>query len=265
MKRIRDEYELPDDDEPEEGYVGALLRKERRSYTKLYVALAFVALVAVGVAGVAFVSVHERQDDFCVSCHTPPEQAYLDRANSAVGGALALDLASYHYQQIRGKGDSIQCISCHEGDGSLGHVIDKRLMSAGHLVRWLAGRHDPAVEKARLSVPHLSNDGCVACHQDKLLLAGMANHHHNMLPASYQVWKNGGRLIPPKDATDVQAIIAAGLVRYDTSVQCSDCHQTHRSLETTLYIDAPAAESACVVCHTQVGQGPDQVKIDLEP
>jgi len=264
MKRIADEYELPDYDEPDEGHIGALLRRSRRRWGRIWAALGIVVALAGFFGSLVYVGQAERDDSFCIGCHTTPEQTYFDRAGAAVAGALAVDLSSYHYQQIRGAGDAIHCINCHEGDGSAAHVVDKRLLGLRNLAEWFVGRNDPTVEKLRVRAPHLSNDGCAACHQETLLVAGMDNHTHNMLPLSYALWKNGARLIPPRGAEDAQAIIAAGLLRYDTSVQCSTCHQTHRSLETVLYLDTGVVTRGCVQCHIEVGQGPLEVTVTLE-
>ncbi|MGQ9904111.1 MAG: hypothetical protein ACUVRU_07305 [Anaerolineae bacterium] len=264
MRHIGDEYELPDYDEPDEGYIGALLRRPRRRWGPVWAALGVVTVLAGLFGSLIYVGQAERDDNFCVSCHTVPEQTYFDRATAAVAGALAVDLSSYHYQQIRGTGEAIHCINCHEGDGSAAHIVDKRLLGLRNLVEWFVGRNDPAVEKLRVRAPHLSNDGCAACHQETLLVAGMDNHTHNMLPLSYALWKNGARLILPRGVTDTQAILAAGLLPYDTTVQCSTCHQTHRSLETLLYLEAGVVERGCIQCHIEVGQGPPQVTVTLE-
>ncbi|MCS7059867.1 MAG: hypothetical protein RMN25_01765 [Anaerolineae bacterium] len=264
MRRIADQYELPDYDEPDEGYIGALLRRPRRPWGRIWAVVGIVLALAGLLTSLIYVDRAEREDAFCIGCHTVPEQTYFDRAGAAMAGALAVDLSSYHYQQIRGAGGVIHCINCHEGDGSAGHVLDKRLLGLRNLIEWFIGRNDPSVEKLRVRAPHLSNDGCVACHQETILVAGLDNHYHNMLPISYVLWKNGARLIPPRSAEDVQAIIAAGLVSYNTDVQCSDCHQTHRTLETTLYLDVGVVQRSCVQCHLQVGQGPLEVTVTLE-
>ncbi len=264
MKRIADEYELPDYDEPDEGHIGALLRRPRRSWGRVWAALGIMAALAGFLGSLLYVGQAEREDSFCIGCHTVPEQTYFDRASAALAGALAIDLSSYHYQQIRGAGDAIHCINCHEGDGSAAHAVDKRVLGLRNLVEWFVGRNDPAVEKLRVRAPHLSNDGCAACHQKTLLVAGLDNHTHNMLPLSYALWKDGARLIPPPNAADPQAVMAAGLLRYDTRVQCSTCHQTHRSLETPRYLDAAAVQRGCVQCHVEVGQGPLDVTVTLE-
>ena len=47
-----------------------------------------------------------------MSCHTAPHTTYKTRAEASLAGAYALDLSSYHYQQIRGTGGTIRCIDC---------------------------------------------------------------------------------------------------------------------------------------------------------
>ena len=112
-----------------------------------------------------------------------------------------------------------------------------------------------------LHAPALSNAGCAGCHQDTLLVAGPENHFHNLLPSTYALWKSGAKLIPPpslaNDEAAVLAITTLGLTAYDTTLQCSSCHQTHRTTEATLYLDRQSVvPQACVQCHREVNQGP---------
>jgi len=277
---VRDEYELPDDDELPD--VGKIYRRRRSRLPGLLFAL-FALVVMGGAAAASYVYVNQRQesDAFCISCHTPQHSAYLKRAEAALGGALAADLSSFHYQQIRGSGGDIHCIDCHRGDNSPQDRIATMLLSARMAARWVVGSDNRALEKTvitttviggiTLTVPQttlalhegrLTNMSCIACHTQQMLVAGQANHMHNTLPAVYEVWKAGARLVPPKGATDPQAIVAQGLVRLDTTVECSSCHQTHRSIETANYLDMQAVvKPACERCHRQTGQGPADVVI----
>jgi predicted CXXCH cytochrome family protein len=108
-----------------------------------------------------------------------------------------------------------------------------------------------------LHAPVLSNAGCVGCHQNTLLVAGQGNHFHNNLPAAYELWKNGAKLIPPPGEAETQALVARGLVRYETRLQCSGCHQAHRGIEADKYLDwVGAVPLACVQCHRDVEAGP---------
>ncbi|MCL4505261.1 MAG: hypothetical protein M1434_12065 [Chloroflexi bacterium] len=254
MRTIADEYELPEDDD-DDGF-GYRLRRPRRRIGKWLILLAFCLIVGGGIYSVARVTREQASDSFCLGCHTAPERAYYDRAGSAVAGALAVDLASFHYQWLRGQGENIHCIDCHQGTGSPAHRFDMLTLSVRNSLTWLVGENDTTVEKLRVSVPHLSNDGCLACHQKTLLVAGMANHYHNMLPVVYDLWRNGASVIPPPGTVDKQAVIAAGLVKYDTGLLCSSCHETHRTIEADMYLDTKiVVPERCVQCHREVGKG----------
>lgn len=279
---VIDEYELPGDDD-ELPYEGKLYRRQRSTAGPL-VAFAALVMVAAGAAGLFTVSESQERDAFCLSCHTAQHRAYVDRAEASVAGALAPDLSSHHYQQIYGQGGVIRCIDCHRGDGGARHRLDTMLLSAELAALWLAGQDDQRLEKTAITTtvtggitqtvpqttfglraPHLSNAGCVGCHGAQLLVAGMDNHAHNMLPAVYEAWKRGAPLIAPKDAPDPQAVIAQGLVRYETTLQCSNCHQAHRTLETARFLDWQAVvKPACEQCHRETGRGPATVTIEEE-
>jgi predicted CXXCH cytochrome family protein len=257
---IRDEFELPDDDEGE--YLGALFRRRRRRIGPWLAALFVVVLLAGGVYLTQRIVREQQNDAFCLSCHTPPEKTYVDRSTAALAGNLAADLASFHYQSIQGQGGALRCVDCHRGNAGLGHQVDVLTLSARNAVVWLAGRNDVRIEKQYVTAPHLTNQACAGCHQKTLLLAGFNNHTHNMLPAAYELWRNGGSLIAPPNAKDKQAVIAAGLVKYDTYVVCSDCHAAHRTLETDVYLDKKITlPLRCVQCHRDVNKGPLEVNV----
>jgi mono/diheme cytochrome c family protein len=281
---ITDRYELLDDDDAlEEDFL--YYRRRRSPLASLWLPIVVVlCLVVGGTASTLAISERQARDDFCVSCHTPQHRAYVERAVAAVAGALALDLSSYHYQQIHGKGEVIRCIDCHRGDGSTRHQVRLMLLSAELTALWLAGQDDRRLEKTAITttvvngltqtvpptslalrVPELSNAGCVGCHKSQLLVAGMDNHMHNMLPAAYELWRYGEPLIAPANAPDPQALIAQGLAYYPTSVQCAQCHQTHRALDTTKFLDLQmVVKPACEQCHREVGRGPLEVTIQEE-
>ncbi|MCL5998168.1 MAG: hypothetical protein M1546_19275, partial [Chloroflexi bacterium] len=153
MRTIGDEYELPDEGSDE--YGGWLWRKPRRSPLRWLVPLLLVLILAAGVYGTLRVNSEQQSDMFCIGCHRPPEQTYYDRATSSVAGALAVDLASFHYQQIHGAGNTLHCIECHQGNGSLGHRIDLLTLSARNALMWLTSQDDPTIEKGRAYAPHL--------------------------------------------------------------------------------------------------------------
>jgi hypothetical protein len=261
MRTIDDEFELAGEDSGDE-YGNWMLRKRRRSPFRWIIPLALVVLAGAGIYATLRVTSEQQNDAFCLGCHRSPEKTYYDRATTSIAGALAVDLASFHYQQIHGLGNTVRCIDCHQGNGSFGHRFDTLTLSADNTLKWLFSRDDPRTEKLRARVPYLSNDGCVGCHQDTLLVAGAENHHHNMLPVVYELWRSGGKLIAPEHATNKQAIIAAGLVRYESKLQCGDCHQSHRTIETDQYLDKKAVLPVkCGQCHREVGKGPVDVVV----
>jgi nitrate/TMAO reductase-like tetraheme cytochrome c subunit len=274
---IADEYEIADDDDlPLEG------KLRRRNPPRPFTALATIAALAVG-AIVAYLGYHEivaRQDNdtACLSCHTDEHKAYFERGEAAVAGALAVDLSSFHYQQIRGQGGNIRCIDCHRGDDRTPARVETVALSGRISLLWLlrgevtgteataklrtdpsgiasAGSSGEMLGASALIAPKLSNDGCVNCHSETLLTAGLENHVHNALPVAYTLWKNGARLIPPAGDADAQAVISRGLVRYNTSVSCSDCHQTHRSVTESeqRFMNAVQTERSCARCHAEAG------------
>lgn len=278
---VNDEFELPDDYEDDFGYEGRLYRRRRRSPLPVLLALVALFFIVAGVASFVFVNDRQQQDSFCLECHTPQHDAYVQRAEASVGGALAPDLASFHYQQIRGQGGEVRCIDCHRGDDSLAHRADTFALSARMAALWLTSADDLRLEKTAITstvvngitqtvrqttlalhAPDMTNASCIGCHQQELLVAGKANHMHNTLPAVYEAWKNGARLIPPADATDPQAVVAEGLLLYNTTVQCHSCHQAHRSTEAANYLDMQnVVKPACEQCHAQAGAGPLDVTI----
>ncbi|PJF48509.1 MAG: hypothetical protein D6709_12400 [Chloroflexi bacterium] len=281
--RIADSYELPDDDLDEETYEGAFHRRRRRSPTGALLALGVLIAVGIGAASAFTVIERQERDAFCLACHTAQHRAYVERAQSAIAGALAPDLSSYHYQSIHGAGGELRCIDCHRGNGGTRHRVETLILSAELTALWLAGRDDQRLEKTAITTtvtngitrtvaqttlglrrPHLTNEGCVTCHQAQLLIAGAANHMHNTLPAAYEVWKRGAPLTAPKDEPDPQAIIAMGLVRYETTVQCANCHQAHRSSDAARFLDLQGVvKPACEQCHRETGQGPAEVEVTI--
>jgi nitrate/TMAO reductase-like tetraheme cytochrome c subunit len=261
MRTIRDEYELPEDDEGDEN-VGSLLRKRRHHVGLWIIGFALLVLLGAGIYSLVWFGNAQQTDSFCIDCHTAPEVNYVDRANSAMAGALANDLASFHYQQIKGQGGTLHCIECHQGTGNMNHRFDVITLSTRNALLWMIGQNDTRLEKQHLQVPQLANAACVSCHQKTLLLTGMDNHWHNMLPVAYDVWHNGGRLIAPPGVKDTQSIIAAGLVKYTTAVVCTDCHQAHKTSEDAQYLDRVGVVAAeCVQCHRDVGKGPLEVTL----
>jgi hypothetical protein len=272
-RRLRDDRDWGDgDDEHVDGY-GLGPRKRRRNWGGALLGLlgVLVALLAAAIAATSTVLARQEDDAFCVGCHTAPHITYRSRAEAALGGAYALDLSSYHYQQIRGTGGTIRCIDCHRGDSSTGDRAATLRLSADMALVWLAGAMDERIEKTTITAtvaitrdgarvtlpppmlrqPALSNDGCAGCHKQTLLTAGIDNHTHNMLPAAYKLWTAGNRLLAPAGAKDPQALLARGLTPYATAIQCASCHTGHRALETEVYLDRAQVAQRCEQCHME--------------
>ena len=228
MRIIRDEFELPDDDD--DGYAGYRVRRPRRSYTGWLFLVTMVIVVVAGVYLTDRITSEQGNDRFCLECHTVPEQTYYERADLATSGALAVDLSSFHYQTLRGQNSIIHCIDCHRGTGSLQHQVDVLTVGTRHALTWMIGLNDTRIEKGHVSAPQLANDSCLACHVKTLMVAGQSNHWHNMLVATYELWRAGAPIIPPPGSVDKQAVIASGLSQYYSSLTCADCHQAHASL-----------------------------------
>lgn len=267
MPRFDDTFDL-DDDDYEAPLAGRLRRRRRSPLRGALVALAIVgALVGIYVA---YDEVDSRMDDdaTCLACHTDEHETYYRRAEAALAGGLALDLSSYHYQQVRGQGGSLNCIDCHRGDGAWLDHADTLGLSARVSLVWLLRGEDIGIEagaapitsadgiatltgSAALIAPHLANDSCVSCHAPTLLVAGIENHMHNTLPAAYELWKNGAPLAPPRNAGDAQAVVARGLASYSSDLRCSDCHVSHFSTDAERYLHTPTVQRACIQCHTE--------------
>ncbi|MCW1967283.1 MAG: NapC/NirT family cytochrome c [Anaerolineae bacterium] len=253
MRVIRDTYELPEEDAglASDDFGWGQPKSSRSLALWLPLMLISLVILAVLIGGTSYVTARENEDTFCISCHTVPETTYVKRGQAAVGGAVAVDLSSFHYQQIRGKGGTIHCIDCHLGDQTWQAHASKWQMTVRHAASWLTGRNTDQPETLRLRVPHLTNNACITCHRNTLLTVGSANHHHNNLPVAYELWKAGAPLVMPPDTRDTQAMTARGLSRYDTTVQCATCHLTHRSIGQEHYIEQTTVEKGCELCHQQ--------------
>ncbi|MCS7087521.1 MAG: hypothetical protein NZL91_02325 [Thermoflexales bacterium] len=281
-------YTFPDDDELNLSEEGWYLPRRRVPNSLRWVGLGVAALLFSGMAlgGAQAVLEWQESDQACLSCHTPQHRAYVERAQVAMGGAIAPDLASYHYQHLHGIGETLRCIDCHRGNGSTRARAETLWLSAHMAARWLAGADDRRIEKTAITatvvngvtqttaptalalhVPHLSNEGCAQCHMDTLLRVGMDNHTHNMLPAAYRLWLEGAPLRLPRGMSEAEGalLIARGLTLYTTTLQCSSCHQAHRSLDTPRYLDwRNVVKPACERCHREVGAGPQEVTVPEE-
>jgi hypothetical protein len=214
--------------------------------------------IALTVLPIPVVSVLEERDSFCIACHTAPEVAYYNRAQSALAGAEPIaDLSSVHYTSVAAGGQAFRCIDCHRGDGGLAHRAATLALGARDALIFVTGQANQTIEKAQIEAPDLLTAGCVKCHAVSLLLVGFENHFHNKLPEAYTTWQAGGQLVAP---TGQPGADTTALERYATSVRCLDCHRAHHQTpggELTGYLDLENDTlPACVRCHQETGGGP---------
>ena len=215
------------------------------------------------------VSQLEENDSFCIACHTAPEQAYYDRAQTVANFEIPADLSSAHYL-VGLTGDSppltdenppaetFRCIQCHRGDDSLSHRWQTFLLGGRDTLIWLSGKSDETIEKGTAGEPELLNAACLKCHTDSILELGFNNHFHNQLPFAKNLRAQG--LTPFEPPGGIQGDLFTTLGESDTSLNCLDCHQAHHSLvdgDLTLYLDVnEVVLPACVICHEEDGNGP---------
>ena len=200
----------------------------------------------------------EERDTFCISCHTVPEETYFARAAETLAGSAEYppDLSSAHYAVE--DGPAFRCIDCHRGDQSLDHRWQTFLLGARDAFVWLSGQADPAIEKVHAGEPVLLNAGCVGCHTETLLELGFNNHYHNQMRAAGMLAEDGLQPFAPPEG--LPGTLFTEPAEVDSSVDCIDCHQAHRTIpdgDLTLYLDVEGVMfPACVDCHEEVGQGP---------
>src|SRR5262245_52533854 len=93
-------------------------------------AAAIVALALFAGGGAAYALSLENHDDFCASCHTQPEAAFVARSSQAP----ATDLASAHASK------GVHCIECHSGPPPLGR-FDGLAQGAQDYAAYLSGQY----------------------------------------------------------------------------------------------------------------------------
>jgi nitrate/TMAO reductase-like tetraheme cytochrome c subunit len=219
-----------------------------------------ISVGALAVAASLVLSKAEERDAFCISCHTPPEVAYQQRAVEAFSGnEAAQDLGSRHYQLDSGE---FRCIDCHRGSGTLYHRLVTNALAARDTLIWLTGAADPALEKGTSSVPMLLNAACARCHEETLVLIGFENHFHSYLSEAYELFEGGAELILPlgQESSTAQPLAAENP---ETTVSCVDCHKAHVQVpgaELQGYLDLLMdVYPACETCHIESGRGPVQL------
>ena len=223
------------------------------------IAIPIVFFVAILLAGAGFTTatVLEEHDDFCTSCHTVPETTYYNRAIVSLAkiNAPVTDLATAHYNlsKLNGKPD-FTCIYCHRGDSSLGQRISTVALGSRDALIFVLGKADPTLEKSQVAESWLPNAACVSCHTATLLtLNGLGNHFHNNLPQAAAALANGGQFIVPVEFNASRgSLLRNGLDTIDVSLQCSDCHQSHKTIAdgaASVFTEADRVNQACESCH----------------
>jgi hypothetical protein len=159
-----------------------------------------IVLLAVALLGSGFGAytslVLEESDEFCISCHRPPEQAYFDRAQQATDAGAPVDLSSLHMST---REVAFNCIACHRGASQIDDRILSVMLGARDTLIHFAGGGDPALEKRSAALPDLIDRSCVKCHVDAIVVAGFENHFHVKLPAAWQAIQSGVMPITPPD------------------------------------------------------------------
>lgn len=234
-------------------------------------------LVAILVAGIVLfvtsiltASKLEEHDEFCTSCHRPPEVTYFDRAHEAKTNPPATDLSSFHYAD----NNQFRCVDCHRGDQSFGQRSEILWLAAKDTAVHFLGTPDQTIEKGSIPTPnphvgnwqgperysrtpHILSDGCLQCHQDALTLVGFENHFHNKLPQAQLAYAQTKRLNFP-EGWPGEAGGPTLLVPEETILTCLDCHRAHApGLEFEYFLDETAVVlPACVQCHLEADAGP---------
>jgi hypothetical protein len=238
-------------------------KQVRRRRWPVIITVAFVGLILLGGIGFTVASALEEHDTFCVSCHTAPETHYFNRAYMALDNPNqpVVDLATAHYYLAQTKNQAaFACISCHRGDGSLGHRVSTLALGGRDAIIYAIGKEDPTIEKTNTREGWLPNAACANCHTDTLLsLQGLDNHFHNHLPQAAAMLAKGGTLTVPDSLSSRRDILLKqGLKTIDTSLVCSDCHLAHKTVGTgaRFYMESDHLAEACVTCHKTAKEGP---------
>ena len=116
-----------------------------------------VALVS-GTAAIAYVSHLERDNRFCIACHSPDGTRLHGELFERYEANPPGDLSALHRHV---KKQTVKCIDCHGGVGVAGRSRIL-LVAAWDTVKYVAGRFK---EPERMTAPLRDRD-CVQCHPD---------------------------------------------------------------------------------------------------
>src|SRR5438046_942389 len=112
-------------------------------------AVAVVALALFARGGAAYALSLENHDDFCASCHTQPEAAFVARSSQAP----STELASAHASK------GVHCIDCHSGPPPLGRILGLA-QGAQDYAAYLSGQY----AKPAVTTHALPDVNCTHCH-----------------------------------------------------------------------------------------------------
>jgi len=251
---------------PSENQTPLFASRRRRRWPVLLV-IGFFAVVILGGIGFVTASALEEHDTFCISCHTVPEVTYYNRAYISLDNPAndAPDLATAHYllSQQHNK-PAFACINCHRGDSSLSQRISTLALGGRDALIYIAGRENSTIEKTQIAEGWLPNSSCVSCHSDTLLkLEGLDNHFHTHLPQAAGALASGGKLTVPDQYKGRQdLLLKAGLDTVSVNLECTSCHQAHKSITNgvnNFFVDADTRNKACVTCHQTAKKGPQEL------
>jgi nitrate/TMAO reductase-like tetraheme cytochrome c subunit len=192
----------------------------------LSISIAAVLAIVCSGGGVAVGLTLEENNDFCASCHTQPEMAYVARTRAAYKSEHDIsDLATFHIaptpENKQPQRAPLKCISCHGGATTSDRFETLLTLGVGDGLRFITGQyHHPA----RTTRP-LPDSYCAQCHQNDIEPRTFANHFHYELKA---------REAPP--------------------LACVSCHPSHREADAlNRYILKEAAYPQCNACHKIMG------------
>jgi predicted CXXCH cytochrome family protein len=189
-------------------------KKQRRKWPLILVIILPVTLMLLGAASGVVAMQFENHDDFCASCHSEPENTYVQRE-----AAAPIDLASAH------KAKDVRCIDCHSGPGFIPGRVNALMLGAQDLVAWTTGH---ATQPAVHTRP-IEDANCLKCHADVTAQRDFNNHFHVFLSRWQARDPNAATCVSCHQAhhTDGEQQLKF-LNRENTVNVCQSCHAVLR-------------------------------------
>lgn len=173
--------------------------------------------ILVASYSIAYVTLREQDNTFCISCHAPGGGGWLHGAkyDRTVGkGAGTRDLTTLHYREL------VKCIDCHGGVGAIDRA---RILSVAAIdsLRYLADRYE---EPTRLRAALWDRD-CTWCHR-------------------------GFTVVYAEEDVARQRKYHAHPSHLNVPVACIACHTSHEPADPKLqYLRAELVRPQCRRCH----------------